>query len=145
MILSLFSLALLDRQGLELLLDLPHSPLNSIPSHSPASGEAYRRTGTPRLVALVVLEPCGRLEHMGECILMDIQALPFFGLFELSRSVRSGLVLVPYLLSGFLSVPSSLPSVLSTFDFLSPAVQIEHQSFQPFFALATECGTGEEF
>ena len=76
---------------------------------------------------------------------MDIRALPFFGLFELSRSVRPGLVPVPYLLSGFLSVPSSLPSVPSTLDFLSPAVQIERQSLQPFFALATECGTGEEF
>ena len=89
--------------------------------------------------------PCGRLEHMGECILVDIRALPFFGLFELSHSVCPGLVPVPYLLSGFLSVPSSLPSVLSTFDFLSPAVQIERQSLQPFFVLATECGTGEEF
>ena len=76
---------------------------------------------------------------------MDIRALPFFGLLELSRSVCPGLVLVPYLLSGFLSVPSSLPSVLSTLDFLSPTVQIERQSLQPFFALAIECGTGEKF
>ena len=76
---------------------------------------------------------------------MDIRALPFFGLFELSRSVHPGPVPVPYLLSGFLSVPSSLPSVLSTLDFLSPVVQIERQSLQPFFTLATECGTGEEF
>ena len=76
---------------------------------------------------------------------MDIRALPFFGLFELSRSMRPGLVPVLYLLSRFLSVPSSLPSVLSTLDFLSPVVQIERQSLQPFFALEIECGTSEEF
>ena len=76
---------------------------------------------------------------------MDMRALPFFGLLELSRSMCPGLVPVPYLLSGFLSVPSSLPSVLSTLDFLSSAVQIERQSFQPFFVLEIECGIGEEF
>ena len=82
---------------------------------------------------------------MGECTTVDIRALPFFCLFELSRSVCPGLVPVPYLLSGFLSVPSSLPSVPSTLDFLSPTVQIERQSLQPFFALEIECGIGEEF
>ena len=116
-----------------------------MPSHSPVSGEVHRRTGTLRLVALVVLEPCERLGHMKECTPVDMRALPFFGLLELSRFVCPGLVPIPYLLSGFLSVPSSLPSVLSTLDFLFPAVQIEHQSLQPFFALEIECGTGEEF
>ena len=109
------------------------------------SREAHSRTGTLRLVALVVLVPYGHSERMGECTPVDILALPFFGLFELSRFVCPGLMPVPYLLSGFLSVPSSLPFVLSTLDFLFPAVQIERQSLQPFFALAIECGTGEEF
>ena len=93
----------------------------------------------------MVLEPCGHLERMGECTPVDIRALPFFGLFELSRFGDLGLMPIPYLLSGFLSVPSSLPSVPSTLDFLSPVVQIERQSLQPFFALEIECGTGEEF
>ena len=83
MILSLFFLVPLDRQGPELLFGLPYSPLNSVPLHSPASGEVHRRTGTLRLVVLVVLEPCGHLERMGECTPVDIQALPFFGLFKL--------------------------------------------------------------
>ena len=88
--------------------------------------------GTLRLIALVVLEPCGHLERMGECTPVDIRALPFFGLFELSRFGDLGLMPIPYLLSGFLSVPSSPPSVPMTLDFLSLIVRSGHHFLQPF-------------
>ena len=60
-----FSLVLLDHQDLELLSGQQYLPLNFIPLRSPASGEAHNRTGTLRLVALVVLVSRGHSEHMG--------------------------------------------------------------------------------
>ena len=49
-------------------------------------------------------------------------------------------MLVPYLLSGFLLVPSFPTSVLVTLDFLSLIVQSGHHFLQPFFALEIEYG-----
>ena len=69
---------------------------------------------------------------------MDKWALPFFDLVKLSNSVDSSLVPVLYLLSKFLLIPSFLTSVPGTLDFLSPIVQSEHHSLQPFFALGIE-------
>ena len=43
-------------------------------------------------------------------------------------------MLVFYLLSGFLLIPSFSTSALGTFNFLSPIVQSWHHSLQPFFA-----------
>ena len=77
---------------------------------------------------------------MGECTPVDKRALPFFDLVELSNSVDSSLVPVLYLLSKFLLIPSLLTSVPWTLDFLSPIVQSEHHSLQPFFTLGIEYG-----
>ena len=71
---------------------------------------------------------------------MDKRALPFFGLVELSHSGDSGLTPIPCLLSRSLLIPSFLTSVPWTLDFLSPIVQSEHHSLQPFFALGIEYG-----
>ena len=122
MIPSLTSLVPSDRRDPELLLVQPYFA----PLRLSVSGEKYSHTGTLRLVVLVVLVPCGRLERMGECTLVDIQALPFFSLFELSHSGDLGLMSVPYLLSRFLLIPSSPTSVPVTLDFLSLIVQSGH-------------------
>ena len=45
---------------------------------------------------------------------------------------------IPYLLSRFLLIPSFSTSALGTLDFLSPIVQFEYHSLQPFFALEIE-------
>ena len=45
---------------------------------------------------------------------------------------------VPYLLSMSLLIPLFLTFVPGTLDFLSPIVQSEHHSLQPFFALGIE-------
>ena len=71
---------------------------------------------------------------------MDKRHITFFGLFELSYSRDSGPMPVFYLLSRSLLIPSFLTSVLGTLDFLSPIVQSEHHSLQPFFALGIEYG-----
>ena len=52
----------------------------------------------------------------------------------------SGLMLVLYLLLGFLLVPSFPTSVLVTPDFLSLVVQSEHHFLQPFFVPEIEYG-----
>ena len=49
-----------------------------------------------------------------------------------------------YLLSRSLLIPSFLTSVPRTLDFLSPIVQSEHHSLQPFFALEIEYGIDDE-
>ena len=75
---------------------------------------------------------------------MNKRHIPFFGRFELSHSGDSGLMPVPYLLSKSLLIPSFLTSVPGTLDFLSPIVQSDHHSLQPFFALGIEYGIDDE-
>ena len=71
---------------------------------------------------------------------MDRRHLPFSGRFELSHSKDSSLMLVPYLFSRSLLIPSFLTFVPETLDFLFSIVQSEHHSLQPFFALGIEYG-----
>ena len=68
---------------------------------------------------------------------------PFFGPIELCHSRDSSLMLVPYLLSRSLLIPSFLTSVPGTLDFLSPIIQSGHQSLQPFFASEIEYGIND--
>ena len=61
-----------------------------------------------------------------------MQAPPFFGQVELSRSTNSGLMSAIYLLSRFLLVPSFSTSALVTLDFLSLDVRSGHHFLQSF-------------
>ena len=62
----------------------------------------------------------------------------------MSHSLDSGLMLVLYLLSGFLLVPSFSTSMLVTLDFLFLIVQSEHRFLQSFFISEIEYDIDDE-
>ena len=53
-------------------------------------------------------------------------------------------MLIPYLLSRSLLIPSFLTSAPGTLDFLSPIVQSGHHSLQPFFVPGIEYGIDDK-